>query len=191
MRRGRERERERTGFCHDSAADSVSASGIRLALSYLWGDKSFNDTQNADRTAVVSTHHIKGQVNTVSDISSAHYPSLFEALRLLPGIAPRQERDRLGRAKYQATRSPGHTVDFSGVQLTLTQLQELFIYDQQRRPRVSRAGAALLLFLFEEGAFPSIDGRKVDGNPEVLGQYSKGLASVVALNSRRGSHRIG
>jgi len=128
-------------------------------------------------------------VNTVSDISSAHYPSLFEALRLLPGIAPRQERDRLGRAKYQAARSPSHTVDFSGLQLTLAQLQELFIYDQQRRPRVSRAGAALLLFLFEEGAFGSNDGRKVEGNSELLEQYSKGLASVVALNSRRGLPR--
>ena len=122
----------------------------------------------------------------MSDISSAHYPSLFEALRLLPGIAPRQERDRLGRAKYQAARSPSHTVDFSGLQLTLAQLQELFIYDQQRRPRVSRAGAALLLFLFEEGAFGSIDGRKVDGNPELLGQYSKGLASVVTFTAGEG-----
>ena len=120
----------------------------------------------------------------VSDISSAHYPSLFEALRLLPGIAPRQERDRLGKAKYQASHSTSHTAEFSGVRLTLAQLQELFVYDQQGRPRVSRAGAALLLFLFEADAFASIDGRKVEGNTEVLGQYAKGLASVVAFNNR-------
>ena len=99
----------------------------------------------------------------MSDVSSAHFPSLFEALRLLPGIAPRQERDRLGKAKYQASHSPSHSADFSGVQVTLVQLQELFVYDQQRRPRVSRAGAALLLFLFEADAFASVDGRKVKG----------------------------
>ena len=120
----------------------------------------------------------------MSDISSAHYPSLFEALRLLPGIAPRQERDRLGKAKYQASHSSSHTADFSGVRLTLAQLQELFVYDQQGRPRVSRAGAALLLFLFEADAFASVDGRKVEGNAEVLGQYAIGLASVVAFNNR-------
>ena len=120
----------------------------------------------------------------MSDISSAHYPSLFEALRLLPGIAPRQERDRLGKAKYQAARSPGHSVDFSGVPLTLAQLQELFIHDQRGRPHVSRAGAALLLLLFDAGAFVSVDGRKVEGDAELLGQYAKGLASVVAFNNR-------
>jgi len=126
------------------------------------------------------------KVKTVSDISSAHYPypSLFEALRLLPGIAPRQERDRLGRAKYQASHSLSHSVDFSGVQLTLAQLQELFVHDPQGRPRVSRAGAALLLLLFDAGAFVSADGRKVEGNTEVLGQYAKGLASVVAFSNR-------
>jgi hypothetical protein len=132
----------------------------------------------------VSTHRIEGQVNTVSDISSAHFPSLFEALRLLPGIAPRQERDRLGKAKYQAAHSPSHTADFSGMQLTLVQLQELFVYDQQGPPRVSRAGAALLLILFEADAFALVDGRKVKGNTEVLGQYAKGLANVVAFNNR-------
>ena len=120
----------------------------------------------------------------MTDISSAHYPSLFEALRLLPGIAPRLERDRLGKAKYQASRSLSHTVNFSGVQLTLAQLQELFVYDPQGRPRVSRAGAALLLLLFEAGAFASLDGRKVEGNIQLLQQYSKGLASVLARNSR-------
>src|SRR5262249_39748820 len=121
-------------------------------------------------------------VNTMSELSPTHYPSLQEALRLLPGIATRQERDRLGTAKYQASRSPSHAVNFNGVQLTLAQLEELVVYDQQRRPRVSPAGAALLLHLFEERAFASVDERKVEGNPEVLAQYSKGLASVVAFN---------
>lgn len=129
------------------------------------------------------------KVTTVSDISSAHYPSLFEALRLLPGIAPRQERDRLGKAKYQAAHSPSHSVDFSGVQLTQAQLEELFVHDPQGRPYVSRAGAALLLVLFDAGAFASVDGRKVEGNTELLGKYAKGLASVVAFNNRPRAQR--
>ena len=47
-----------------------------------------------------------------------------------------------------------------------------------------QAGAALLLLLFDAGAFASVDGRQVEGNAEVLGQYAKGLASVVAFNNR-------
>ena len=66
----------------------------------------------------------------------------------------------------------------------LAQLQVLFVYDQQGRPRVSRAGAALLLLLFDAGAFVSVDGRKVEGDTEVLRQYANGLASVVAFSNR-------
>src|SRR5215470_2546775 len=118
-----------------------------------------------------------------------HYPLLTEALRLLPGVGPRHERDRLGEAKYQASRSPSFTADFNGVPLTLTQLHELFVYDQQRRPRVSPAGAALLLKLYDEGAFALLDDRRSDGDLEVLAQYSKGLATVVELNHWRAAPR--
>jgi hypothetical protein len=122
------------------------------------------------------------------DISATHYPVLLEALRLLPGISPRQARDHLGEAKYLAARSPGHTAVLNGVRVTLGQLEELFVRDQQGRPRVSPAGAAVLLHLFEEGALP-VDDRKVEGNCEVLAQYAKGLATVIAFDHRRGAPR--
>src|SRR5262252_410885 len=100
------------------------------------------------------------------DVSTKHYPALLEALRLLPGVSPRPERDRLGEAKYQASRSPNHTALLNGVQVTLGQLEELFVSDKRGRPTVSPAGAAVLLHLFEESAFV-VDDRKVDGNCEV------------------------
>ena len=121
----------------------------------------------------------------MTDISTPRYPLLSEALRLLPGIGPHQERARLGEAKYRASRSSNLTADFNGVKLALAQLQELFVYDQQRRPRVSPAGATLLLELYDKGAFTSRDERREGGNLEVLAQYSKGLATVVALNHWR------
>jgi len=121
-------------------------------------------------------------------MSTTHYPVLLEALRLLPGVSPRHERDQLGEAKYHASRSPSHTAVLNGVQVTLGQLEELFVYDQRGRPRVSPAGAAVLLHLFEEGAF-AVNDRKVEGNPEVLAQYAKGLATVIAFSPRRGAPR--
>ena len=120
--------------------------------------------------------------------STAHYPLLREALGLLPGIAPRQERDRLGEAKYQASRSPSRAADFNGVQVTLTQLEEVFVHDRQGGPRVSPAGAALLLHLFKEGAFAPNE-HKVKGDPELLAQYAKGLATLVPRSPRRGASR--
>ncbi len=123
------------------------------------------------------------------EISSPCYPLLVEALRLLPGIGPRHERDRLGQAKYQASRSPNLSADFNGEQLTLAQLEELFVYDKQGRPRVSPAGAALLLRLFNEGAFGSFEDRNVGGDLELLAQYSKGLATVIERNYWRAGLR--
>src|SRR5262245_23690283 len=121
-------------------------------------------------------------------MSTAHYPLLREALGLLPGIALRQARDHLGEAKYQASRSPSHSAMLNGVQVTLGQLEELFVSDKRGRPTVSPAGAAVLLHLFEESALP-VDDRKVEGNCEVLAQYAKGLASVIVFNHRRGVPR--
>src|SRR5262245_33372758 len=120
--------------------------------------------------------------------STAHYPLLREALGLLPGIAPRQERDRLGVAKYQASRSPSRAADFNGVQVTLAQLEELFVHDRRGRPRVSPAGTALLLHLFKEGAFAPNE-HKVEGDPALLEQYAKGLATLVPRSPRRGAPR--
>ena len=117
-----------------------------------------------------------------SDISTPCYPLLVEALRLLPGIRQRHERDRLGQAKYQAARSPSLSATFNGMTITLAELEELFVYDRQGRPRVSPAGATLLLRLFSEGAFCSVEDRNVEGDPELLAQYAKGLATVIDRN---------
>jgi hypothetical protein len=124
-----------------------------------------------------------------TDIGTPRYPLLIEALRLLPGIGPHQERARLGEAKYRASRSASLTADFNGVKLALARLQELFVCDQRGRPRVSPAGATLLLELYDRGAFTSRDERREGGNLEVLAQYSKGLATVVALNHRQAAKR--
>src|SRR4030095_354718 len=113
------------------------------------------------------------------DISTPCYPLLVEALRLLPGIGPRHERDRLGQVKYRAARSATLSADFNVMQITLAQLEELFVYDKQNRPRVSPAGASLLLHLFKEGAFASFEDRNVKGDIELLPQYSKGLATLI------------
>ena len=95
----------------------------------------------------------------------------------------------MGEAKYQAFRSASLTTDFNGVELALTQLQELFVCDQQGRPRVSPIGATLLLELYDKSAFTSRDDRRADGNLEVLAQYSKGLATVVERNHWRAAPR--
>jgi hypothetical protein len=72
--------------------------------------------------------------------------------------------------------------------VTLAQLEELFVADKRGRPTVSPAGAAVILYLFEEGALP-VDDRKVEGNCEVLAQYAKGLATVIVFNHRHGAPR--
>jgi hypothetical protein len=124
------------------------------------------------------------------DISNPCYPLLVVALRLLPGIGPRHERDRLGEAKYQAAHSPSRSADFNGMRLTLSELEELFVYDKQGRPRVSPAGASLLLRLFKQGAFASFEDRNVTGDLELLAQYAKGLATVIERNYwRRGPRK--
>ena len=46
-------------------------------------------------------------------------------------------------------------------------------------PRISQAGAALLLRLFEQGAFNLFECRPVEGGVELLTQYSKGLATLI------------
>ena len=124
-----------------------------------------------------------------TDTPSSQFPLLVEALRLLPGISPRQERDRLGEAKYLASHSPTLITDFNGVELTVTRLQELFVRDKQGRPRVSPEGATLLLHLYEERAFPSFGDRRVAGDLELLTQYSRGLATVIGPNYWRGVRR--
>ena len=108
------------------------------------------------------------------------YASLLDALRLLPNIRPACERDRLGEAKYHASCSPDHTASVNGVSVTLIELQELFLHTEGGgSPRISPAGAALLLRLFEQGAFDYPEHRQVEGGLELLTQYSKGLATLV------------
>jgi hypothetical protein len=139
--------------------------------------------------ASLSKHKHMEVIVSLPDISTPCCPLLVVALRLLPGVAPRYERDRLGQAKYQAARSPNLSADFNGMTITLSELEELFVYDKQGRPRVSPAGASLLLRLFEEGAFASFEERNVKGDLELLAQYAKGLATVIERNYWRGGPR--
>jgi hypothetical protein len=106
-------------------------------------------------------------------------PSLVDALRLLPNIRPVCERHRLGEAKHEAARSPDRTASVNGVSVTLAELEELFLHSECGSPRVSQQGAALLLRLFEQGAFDFSGCRPVEGGLELLTQYSKGLATLI------------
>jgi hypothetical protein len=65
------------------------------------------------------------------------------------------------------------------VSVTLGELEELFLDSERGIPRVSQQGAALLLRLFEEGAFDCSECRPVEGGLELLTQYSKGLATLI------------
>ena len=106
-------------------------------------------------------------------------PSLVDALRLLPNIRPVSERHRLGVAKYHASLSPDRTASVNGVSVTLVELEELFLESERGSPCVSHDGAALLLRLFEQGAFDFSECRPVEGGVELLTQYSKGLATLI------------
>jgi len=107
------------------------------------------------------------------------YPSLVDALRLLPNIRPVCERHRLGEAKHEASRSPDRTASVNGVSVTLVELEELFLHNERGIPCVSQEGAALLLRLFEQGAFDISGCRPVNGGLELLRQYSKGKATLI------------
>jgi hypothetical protein len=136
-------------------------------------------------------HNVKatqnGTVASSPNRSTQRYPLLLDALRLLPGIGPRHERERLGEAKYLASRSATPSTEFNGVPVQLAELQELFIDDEAGRPRVSPCGARLLIHLHNAGAFAGLEERGVQGNLEVLARYAEGLASVLELNYWRGA----
>ena len=106
-------------------------------------------------------------------------PSLVDALRLLPNIRPVCERHRLGEAKHQASLSPDRTASVNGVSVALVELEELFLNSEGGTPRVSQAGAALLLRLFGQGAFDCSECRPVEGGLELLTQYANGLATLI------------
>jgi hypothetical protein len=107
------------------------------------------------------------------------YPLLVDVLRLLPGVRPVCERYRLGEAKLRASRSPKLMAYFNGIPLTLSQLEQLFVYGERGGPRVSQEGAKLLLKLFDDSAFDRSDPRSVPGGLELLMHYSAGRASVM------------
>ena len=131
---------------------------------------------------------------------SSPYPSLVDALRLLPNIRPVCERHRLGEAKHHASLSPDRTASVNGVSVTLLELEELFLDSERGSPRVSQAGAALLLRLFEQGAFDFSECRPVEGGAgtvdsvfqrpgyahraEVLGKRSSATAPRASEESR-------
>jgi len=105
--------------------------------------------------------------------------SLLNALRLLPNIRPGRERDRLGECKYRASHSPGQTASINGVPVTLLELEELFLQRKGQTSCISHAGAALLLRLFELGAFDLSVRRPVPEGLALLEQYSKGCATLI------------
>jgi len=113
---------------------------------------------------------------------SVAYPLLVDALRLLPDIRPVCERHRLGEAKLYASLSPDRTAEINGVSVTLLELDELFLGNGDRGPCISQAGAALLVRLFEQGAFDAGESRRVERGLELLTQYSKGLATLLGSN---------
>jgi hypothetical protein len=117
------------------------------------------------------------------------YPSLLDALRLLPNIRPVSERYRLGEAKYHASLSLDRTALVNGVSVSLVELEELFLESERGSPRISQAGAALLLRLFEQGVFDFFERRPVEGGVELLTQYSKGLATLIQPRSRGSARR--
>src|SRR5262245_12617244 len=119
------------------------------------------------------------------------YPLLVDALRLLPDIRPVSERHQLGMAKHLASLSSSRTANVGGVTVTLAQLEQLFLYSERGGPRISPAGAKLLLHLFGEGAFEATECRKVEGGLEQLTQYSNGLASVLDYSFWRRARRRG
>jgi hypothetical protein len=67
----------------------------------------------------------------------------------------------------------------NGVSVTLGELEELFLESEHGSPHISQQGAALLLRLFEQGAFDFFECRPVEGGVELLTQYSKGLATLI------------
>jgi hypothetical protein len=113
--------------------------------------------------------------------ATTHYLlRLVDALRLLPGVKPASERNRLGEAKYWATRSPDGIADCHGIRVARADLDQLFIPDEQGRPCVSPAGAALLLDLYRRNAFELFEGRKSAGDLELLTRYANGEALPAA-----------
>jgi hypothetical protein len=120
------------------------------------------------------------------------YPLLVDALRLLPGIRPVYERHRLGEAKHCAAHAPDRTAQVNGVSVTLPELEQLFVWGKHGGgPRVSPAGAALLIRLFEQEGFEVGEPRSVPGGLELLTQYAKGLATLVDTTiSRRPRRKV-
>ena len=103
-------------------------------------------------------------------------------------MRPVCERYRLGEAKLRASRSPKLVAYFNGVALTLSQLEELFVYGEHGGPRVSQEGAKLLLKLFDDAAFDQSDPRSVAGGLELLTQYSQGHARVLDYRVPKARH---
>ena len=106
--------------------------------------------------------------------TATHRLRLLDALRLLPGVRPALERDRLGQAKYWATRSSEGLVEYNGAAVRRVDLEQLFLKDEQDRPCISPAGAAFLLDLYNRNVFDLAESRKTSGNLDLLSRYAAG-----------------
>jgi len=90
----------------------------------------------------------------------------------LPNLRTGLARDELGTAMYRASRSPTKTATVGPVAVTAAELAELFIADDALGPRVSPAGAALLLRLYAANAFELTDRGGGKQHPEDLQRYA-------------------
>jgi hypothetical protein len=78
----------------------------------------------------------------------------------------------------------------NGVWVTLLELEEVFVWSEAGGgPRVSPAGAALLVRLFEQNVFELGEPRSIPGGMELLNLYSKGLVTLLNASFSRKPRR--
>jgi hypothetical protein len=117
--------------------------------------------------------------SATSHVEPELYMPLRQALRLLPNIRPMLAREQLGRALFQARRAQDRTARVATINVTLRELEELFIQDGQGLPRVSPMGAALLLRLHAGGVFEFCDNARGTSAPVELERYAHSLPALL------------
>jgi hypothetical protein len=113
--------------------------------------------------------------SATSRVEPQFYMPLRQALRLLPNIRPMLAREQLGQALFQARRAQERSARLATINVTLQELEELFIQDAQGLPRVSPSGAALLLRLHARGVFEFCDKVRGTSAPAELERYAHAL----------------
>ena len=117
--------------------------------------------------------------SATSRVEPELYMPFRQAVRLLPNIRPMLAREQLGRALFQARRAQDRTARVATINVTLRELEELFIQDARGLPRVSPMGAALLLRLHVAGAFEPCDRAQGTSAPAELERYAHSLPTLL------------